>query len=94
MALSVTDGWTTRGGKKESSDESTLTLGTCGRFDTTHWSVVLRAGEDRSPAGAEALERLCQTYWPPLYAFIRHRGYTDAPRIIRLHFLRDEVLAR
>jgi len=65
------------GAGKESGDDSSIALASPGRFDTTHWSVVLRAGEDRSPQSAEALERLCRTYWPPLYAFIRRRGYND-----------------
>lgn len=45
------------------------------QFATTHWSVVLAAGETASPESAAALERLCRTYWYPLYAFIRYRGH-------------------
>ena len=44
-------------------------------FRTTHWSVVLAAGQSPSPAGMQALEKLCGTYWRPLYAFVRRRGY-------------------
>lgn len=44
-------------------------------FTTTHWSVVLAAGEQQSPQAAQALETLCRTYWYPLYAYIRRRGY-------------------
>jgi RNA polymerase sigma-70 factor (ECF subfamily) len=36
---------------------------------------VLLAGQNQSAQGAEALEKLCRTYWPPLYAFIRRQGY-------------------
>jgi RNA polymerase sigma-70 factor (ECF subfamily) len=43
-------------------------------FTTTHWSVVL-AAKGQSPAAQEALERLCQTYWWPIYGFVRHQGY-------------------
>jgi RNA polymerase sigma-70 factor (ECF subfamily) len=43
-------------------------------FDTTHWSVVLTA-QSRSPAADEALEKLCRTYWWPLYGFVRRSGY-------------------
>jgi len=47
-------------------------------FPSTHWSVVLAAG--RSQAEPEiahaALAELCQTYWTPLYSFVRSRGYT------------------
>ena len=44
-------------------------------FATTHWSVVLTA-QGRSPAADEALEKLCRTYWWPLYGFVRRNGYT------------------
>jgi RNA polymerase sigma factor (sigma-70 family) len=43
-------------------------------FVTTHWSVVLTA-QGRSAAADDALEKLCRSYWPPLYAFIRRQGY-------------------
>ncbi|MBM3878507.1 MAG: sigma-70 family RNA polymerase sigma factor [Verrucomicrobia bacterium] len=44
-------------------------------FATTHWSVVLAAGDRTSPQATEALEKLCRTYWYPLYAYVRRRGY-------------------
>jgi RNA polymerase sigma-70 factor (ECF subfamily) len=45
-------------------------------FPTTAWSVVLAAGHD--PTGAQgALARLCEAYWYPVYAYIRHRGYSS-----------------
>ena len=45
-------------------------------FATTHWTVVVAAG-GRATAQAElALEELCRTYWYPLYAYVRHRGYS------------------
>ena len=45
-----------------------------GIFATTHWSVVLAAGQRDSPQTAAALEKLCRTYWYPLYAYVRRRG--------------------
>jgi len=45
-------------------------------FRTTHWSMVLRAGDSQSPDSAQALERLCRTYWYPLYAFVRRKGHS------------------
>jgi RNA polymerase sigma factor (sigma-70 family) len=42
-------------------------------FTTTHWSVVLEAQGD-SPAAHEALEKLCRTYWRPIYGFVRRKG--------------------
>lgn len=43
-------------------------------FVTTHWSVVLAAKQENSAEADTALERLCQTYWLPLYFFVRRRG--------------------
>jgi len=43
-------------------------------FQTTHWSVVLAAGTGEGTKTREALARLCETYWYPLYAFIRRQG--------------------
>lgn len=45
-------------------------------FQTTHWSVVLRVGEGHSDEAMQALEKLCRTYWFPIYAFVRKRGYS------------------
>ena len=45
-----------------------------GRFDTTRWSVVLRARGGPAEARS-ALEVLCRTYRPPVLAFVRSRGY-------------------
>jgi RNA polymerase sigma factor (sigma-70 family) len=42
-------------------------------FTTTHWSVVLEARGD-SPAAQDALEKLCRTYWRPIYSFVRRQG--------------------
>lgn len=44
-------------------------------FHTTHWSVVLAAGDSASPRAAEALEQLCRTYWYPLYCYVRRHHY-------------------
>ncbi len=44
-------------------------------FVTTHWSVVLSARDVASPRSDASLEKLCRTYWYPLYAFARWRGH-------------------
>lgn len=44
-------------------------------FATTHWSVVLSAGQSL-PGSMEAREALCRTYWEPLYLYIRRLGST------------------
>jgi RNA polymerase sigma factor (sigma-70 family) len=45
-------------------------------FATTRWSVVLLAGRNDTERARTALAKLCQTYWYPLYAFVRRRGYS------------------
>lgn len=45
-----------------------------GSVATTQWSQVLAARDGEGTEGREALEQLCQTYWQPLYAYIRHQG--------------------
>jgi len=42
-------------------------------FTTTHWSVVLEA-QGESAAAKEALEKLCRTYWRPIYGFVQRQG--------------------
>jgi RNA polymerase sigma-70 factor (ECF subfamily) len=43
-------------------------------FGTTLWTVVLTAGDPNHPATAAALDRLCRTYWYPIYAYVRRKG--------------------
>jgi len=45
-------------------------------FVTTHWSVVVTAGRSDTSRAQVALEKLCQTYWYPLYAYVRRRGHS------------------
>ena len=44
-----------------------------GGFQTTHWSLVLRAAGRAEPGADSALETLCTRYWYPLYAYVRRR---------------------
>src|SRR5436305_643543 len=59
-------------------------------FVTTHWSVVLTAGQSDAPSAQEALAGLCQVYWYPLYAYVRGRGYSvhDAQDLTQGFFAR------
>jgi RNA polymerase sigma-70 factor (ECF subfamily) len=59
-------------------------------FRTTHWSVVIRAGQGDSGAAREALEELCRRYWYPLYCYARRRGYSpeDAQDLTQEFFAR------
>src|SRR5512141_3240509 len=59
-------------------------------FVTTHWSVVLAARAPDAPQAAAALAELCQTYWYPLYAFVRRKGHSphDAQDLTQTFFAR------
>jgi len=61
-----------------------------GQFATTHWSVVLQARRPRCAESRRALAALCETYWFPLYAFVRREGYSshDAQDLIQGFFAR------
>ncbi|MHC4070266.1 MAG: RNA polymerase sigma factor [Planctomycetota bacterium] len=62
------------------------------QFATTHWSLVGAAKPDEvsQTRAREALEELCRTYWYPLYAFVRSRGYSavDAQDLTQAFFAR------
>ena len=59
-------------------------------FATTHWTVVLAAGQRHTPQADHALEELCRTYWFPLYAYVRRRGHAkaDAEDLVQAFFAR------
>ena len=66
-------------------------------FGTTHWSVVLAAGEGESATSREALEKLCRGYWRPIYTYVRRRGNAppeaeDLTQAFFAHFLERKLL--
>ena len=61
----------------DSGEQSSSIVGD-DRFATTHWSLVVAAGKRQLPEGGSALAALCATYWYPLYAYVRRRGYSAA----------------
>jgi DNA-directed RNA polymerase specialized sigma24 family protein len=69
-------------------------------FQTTHWTVVLNARQSESPESAEkALSVFSEIYWPPLYTFVRHRGYkpADAQDLVQgffIHLFEKNTLSR
>ena len=68
-------------------------------FATTHWSVVAQAALTDVPEAANALAQLCEMYWPPIYSFIRRRGYQppdaqDLTQSFLAYFLRTKAYAR
>ena len=70
-----------------------------GQFSTTHWSVVLAAGEGSSEDADAALERLCEWYWYPLYSYARRtmgspHAAADATQGFFLHLLRSSLVSK
>lgn len=68
-------------------------------FATTHWSVVAQSALTNAPEAENALAKLCETYWPPIYSFIRRRGYSpsdaqDLTQSFFAFFLRTKAYAR
>ena len=57
------------------SDETMHTLAGPSQFPTTRWTLVVAAGDPRRKEARFALVSLCESYWYPLYAFLRRRGY-------------------
>src|SRR5947208_4811588 len=47
-----------------------------GGFATTRWSLVLAAGRPGDRRSKEALASLCEIYWPPVYSFVRRKGFS------------------
>ena len=70
-------------------------------FAATHWSVIVAAalGESEPERARAALAELCQTYWTPLYTFVRTRGYSvhdaqDLTQSFFVHLIENEIYAR
>jgi RNA polymerase sigma-70 factor (ECF subfamily) len=78
--------------RRESSQASTRGESPVRRpvFVTTHWSVVLAAGRNDTTRARDALAHLCQSYWYPLYAYVRRRGHAahDAQDLTQEFFAR------
>ena len=71
-----------------------------GSFNTTHWSIVLACADNNdTPQMRQALAKLFQTYWYPLYAYVRRRGYSeeDAEDVVQsfcVHLQEKNALAK
>lgn len=68
-------------------------------FATTHWSVIAACTGANNEEAHAALTQLCCDYWPPLYTFVRRRGYSpaDAQDLVQgffAYFLRTKIYAR
>ena len=68
-------------------------------FATTHWSLVAQSALTDVPEAADALAQLCEKYWPPIYSFVRRRGYSppdaqDLTQSFFAFFLQTKAYAR
>jgi RNA polymerase sigma factor (sigma-70 family) len=69
-------------------------------FQTTHWTVVLQAHDAESEESMrKALASFSEAYWPPLYTFVRRRGYSpaDAQDVVQgffVHLFAHDTLSR
>ncbi len=45
-------------------------------FATTRWSVIAACSDDNQLRASAALSEVCQSYWQPVYACIRHHGHS------------------
>ena len=61
-----------------------------GVFATTRWAVVKACIHSERARAKEALAELCHAYWQPIYACIRHHGYSthDAEDLTQDFFVR------
>ena len=59
-------------------------------FQTTSWSLIVKATAGGESEARAALALLCETYWPPVYAFIRRKGHSpaDAEDLTQAYFAR------
>jgi RNA polymerase sigma factor (sigma-70 family) len=51
------------------------TLPGSSQFPTTRWTLVVAAGDPQRKEARSSLVALCESYWYPLYAYLRRRGY-------------------
>jgi RNA polymerase sigma-70 factor (ECF subfamily) len=67
-----------------------LTMAADGGFPVTRWTLVMMAADSAKGESRAALASLCESYWYPLYAYIRRRGHTtdEAQDLTQEFFLR------
>ena len=58
-------------------------------FPTTRWNLVLTATAAAEPDADEALNRLCATYWHPVFTYVRRQGHevADAQDLTQAFFV-------
>ncbi len=74
-----------------------FSIGAARVFSTTRWSVVAACLQDDQAKARVALSELCQAYWRPVYACIRHHGHSvhdaqDLTQEFFVHLLKGKWL--
>lgn len=69
------------------------------RLPTTSWSLILAAADGSDTDASAAFATLCQTYWYPLYGYLRRQGNSREEaedmtqgffaKLLEKHYLRD-----
>ncbi|MBE7158130.1 MAG: sigma-70 family RNA polymerase sigma factor [Rhodospirillales bacterium] len=72
-------------------------IGAAKVFATTRWSVLVACLHDDQVKANGALSELCQAYWRPIYACIRHHGHSvhdaqDLTQEFFVHLLKGKWL--
>jgi RNA polymerase sigma factor (sigma-70 family) len=68
-------------------------------FATTRWSIVFAAGQEGSRESRGALEALCQSYWFPVYTYVRRHATAaqdaqDLTQSFFAHLLDSEAIGK
>jgi RNA polymerase sigma factor (sigma-70 family) len=68
-------------------------------FATTRWSIVLAAGDVDRQGSRAALAQLCESYWYPVYAYVRRRVHDvheaqDLTQTFFSYLLEKQTIAR
>lgn len=64
------------------------------RFNATRWSLIIQLREGDEAEAYAALNTLCQTYWKPIYAFLRFSGHVPADAEDRTQGFFEYVISR
>jgi RNA polymerase sigma-70 factor (ECF subfamily) len=59
----------------DDNDNTPASAGRGAQFAATSWTLVMAAKQSGSPEAGAALEKLCESYWYPLYSYVRRKGY-------------------
>ena len=70
-----------------------------GKLPSTRWTLIRLANSDKEAEAANAKREICETYWFPIYSFVRksgldHHDSQDRTQAFLQQVLQSETLAR